>query len=211
MQRVARLGRLEGVAIRRALRLRSLVDAYSLPVTPERERVVSYVTIEALNLWASFARAYYLSSALGARIRAGGRVTVQLQGIRTPGDAITFSVVKIQRRRGTGPWKRRDEPAWHDPNTLLTLFGYLGASNLNEVHRAFGYQTGVFRQLPTFRNFFAHRNEETARKTADIARGYGLSPRLRPSEVLCTRSVGRPQNILADWLDDLRNVIQLMC
>jgi hypothetical protein len=212
MQRVAWLGRLEEVAIRRALRLRSLVDTYSVPVPSDQDRIVSYVTIEALNLWASFARAYYVSSVLGARISAGGKVTVQKRGIRTPGDAITFSVQRLgPRRRAAGPWKRRDEPAWHTPSTLLTLFEDLGASNLKEVQRAFGYQTRVFGQLPTFRNFFAHRNEESAEKTAQIARAYGLSPRLRPSEVLCSRTVGRPQNILADWLDDLRNVMQLMC
>jgi hypothetical protein len=212
MQRVSWLGKLERTAIRRAFRLRRLVEAYSAPLGPEREPIVSYVTIEALNLWTSFARAYYLSCVLGARVRAGQRVTLQQQGIVTVGDAITFSVRRLMRRsRGTGPWKRRDEPTWHDPRTLLKLFRFLGASNLNDLQRAFGYQTLVFAHLPTVRNFFAHRNEETAGKTIQIARGYGLSPRLRPSELLCTRPQGKTQNILSEWLLDLRNVIELMC
>lgn len=212
MRRVPRLGKLQVLATRRALRLRSLVDSYALPVTSDCDRSVSYVAIEALNLWASFARSYYLSCLLGTKQVDGTGVTITIPGIQNVGDAMTFSIRTMKLRLRTGrPRKRRDEPTWHEPHTLLRLLGSVGASTLPNVHAAFAYPTAVFLHLPTFRNFFAHRNEDTARKTARIARRYGLSPKLRPSEILCSKTTGRPQNILADWLDDLRNVIQLMC
>lgn len=49
------------------------------------------------------------------------------------------------------------------------------------------------------------------RECQTIARGVGVSARLRPSDILCSRAPGRPQNVLADWLDDIRNIASLMC
>lgn len=211
MQQVVRLGRLERVAILRALRLRVLLEPCVPPLTVEQERLVSYVTIEALNLWSSFARAYYLSSVLGAKTNAGTKVAVHGQVFRAPGDALGYAIKLLRPHAGPGPWKRRDEPTWHDPQTLLKVYQALSASHLSDVQNAFSYPTLVFARLPTVRNFFAHRNEETARKAAQVARTYGLSPRLRPSDVLCTKLPGRPQAIAADWIDDLCSVISLLC
>lgn len=203
---------LDRVASRRALILRTLVHDYPTAGGSKDDRVVSYVAIEALNLWASFVRSFYLSCVVGVKNRAGQKITISRPGVSTASDAIIFSIRRMK------PWVntaqklyRRDEPTWHDPNTIITLLTALGSSNLSQVHAAFAYPTFVFKHLPTFRNFFAHRNEDTAKKTAQISRSYGMSARLRPSEFLCTKVRRRPQNVLSDWLDDIRNVIGLLC
>ena len=105
----------------------------------------------------------------------------------------------------------RDEPTWHDPTVLLRLVRELNCSSLPQVTTALGYATTAFKDLPVFRNFFAHRNEGTAAKTANVARRCTLSPALRPSEILCARRAGRPQSVLSEWLDDLHNVIVSVC
>lgn len=210
MRPVTCLKTLRVAAMRRDRRLKNLVDSFSLPVTAERDRVVAFVTIETLNLWASFARAYYLSCLLGAKRDTGQRVKVTVPSIRTTTDAIAFAMNLLKPKK-TPPWGRRDEPSWHDPRNLLKLLTECGASNLIQAQAAFSYPTSVFRDLPVVRNFFAHRNEESVRKTADVARSLGVSATLRPSEILCSRLRSRPQNVLSDWLDDLSNVIESLC
>lgn len=211
MRAVAELGRLWKQCARRLVCLRAFVEACQIPVSSEEDRVISYVTIEGVNLWASFVREYYVSCALGARCMAGARVTIAVGGIRNSGDAITFAIRYFMSGKKGPPWQRRDEPVWYRPNTLLQLMQALGTSNMAQVRAGFGYQTPAFTHMPTFRNFFAHRNEETARKVATIASYYGLSSAMRPSGILRSRSWGRPQSVLADWLDDIRQVVGLLC
>ena len=47
-------------------------------------------------------------------------------------------------------------------------------------------------------------------KVRDVARHLGINPNQRGCEIVCSAMGGRPQNILADWLDDLRNVAVLL-
>lgn len=209
MHPVHRLEKLQRCAVRRATCLKRLIDVFPLPSGAELDRVTAFVTIEALSLWSSFARAYYLSCALNAKTVTGIRVTTS-SGINTIPDAIKLSITHFRPYRKP-PWSRKDEPTWHDTNTILTLARLIGASNLAQVQAALSYPTLVFTQLPVARNFFAHRNDDTARKTSNLARDLGLGTKLRPSVMLCQRALGRPQNVLADWLDDIRNVVELIC
>ena len=211
MRPVRHLEKLRKVASRRCVYLKSLVAYLRPPIGSREDRLVAYTCIEALNLWGSFSRSFYISVALGVIDCSGIRVRASSRQ-RAPSDAINIAVTRMRSgRRGSGPWTQRDEPTWHDPRTLIVLFTHLSTSNLNTVQSALSYQTNVFRMLPTFRNFFAHRNEETAGKIKNRARNLGVSPTLRPCEILCTSQPGRSQHVLSDWLDDLRVVINLMC
>lgn len=198
-------------ARRRALLLRSLVDHISGVVTVEEDRLTAFVTIEALNLWNLFCRSFYVSAALGCRDGSGSRVTCSTGGIRSEMDAMTVAIhaVKPRLRGKQGPWSHRDEPPWHDTSSFLSAIQALGPSNLLTVQSALSYPTKAFAYLPTARNFYAHRAMSTAVKVGGIARGYALNPRLRPSEILLSRLPGRPQNLLADWVDDMRAVMSL--
>lgn len=70
----------------------------------------------------------------------------------------------------------------------------------------------MYRFLPLFRNFYAHRNDDTCRKTQTAARQLGIpSGRLRPSQLLSTPVAGAVQPIRLDWLDDIRNLMDLLC
>ena len=213
MRSVVRLKRLRNAGSRRAYSLRTLVDSLKLPPSTEQERVIAYATIEAHNLWASFARAYYLSCVLKARRVSGPNITITQTGLRTVTDGIQHAVRLLKPWVKSGPpFTRRDEPAWHELSTLLKLLASIGASNLSQVQSALSYPTTVFTVLPTVRNFFAHRNDKTARKVANAARSsLGLSAKLKPASVVCSVLPGRPQNVLADWLDDLRAVMALLC
>lgn len=198
-------------AARRSSKLRLLVQDLSPPVGSSEVRIVAYTTIEALNLWAEFERSYYISCCLGCRNRGGRPVTVTATIISVQ-DAIEFAVRTTRSStKATGPWKRRDEPDWLSPEILLKLLRALNSSNLATAQAALSYPSRVFKDLPTVRNFFAHRHEETARKVASVAHSHGLSSRRRPEELMCTRLPSRPENILTDWLDAIRIVAVALC
>lgn len=194
---------LKHTACRRAVRLRRLVETYRPPLTPDQARLVSFVTMEALNLWASFSREFFISCVLGAKREGGGRVTSRTP-VPTKTGAIAFACA--MNRQNTS-----FEPLWRKPAILLSLLSAAGVSNIGQVQTAFSYQTTAFDQLYVARNFFAHRAEGTARKAARIARALGVPTDMKVPEILCTWLPLRPQNILSDWLDDFYNIIELLC
>jgi len=213
VQLVSEFARLRRSANKRLILLRILADSCVQPVTPVVDQRVSFIVIEALNLWASFVRSYYLSCAVMQPLReSGARVTIGLAGIHDSVDALAVSIRTLKPRVTWGPpWSRNDEPAWHAPGTLVTLARAINSSNQPEIAAAFGYSTKVFQYLPSVRNFFAHRNEETADRIVNVARSYRLNPKLRPSEILCSNVPRRPQSLMSDWLDDLRLTVSLLC
>jgi hypothetical protein len=209
---VPHLGRLQTSCLKRLKTFRGEIERCPRPLTKEGDWLVATIAIETLNLWASFARAYYLSCCLRTKRVAGGKVGIAAAGINGAGQAIHFAIQQLKPWLHAGPpWHRRDEPVWHDPQTLLKLSAAIGASNLAQIQAAFGYRTRVFVDLPVFRNFFAHRNDESAGRASTRARYYRLSSQLRPAEILCMAAPGRPQRLMADWLDDMGIVMELLC
>ena len=197
---------------RRLIRLRELVRLRAIPLSDEDDRAFSFVCIEAANLWARYSRSFYLSCAARARDASGVRVAHLTASARTHQDALTVAIHGITPRLlgKSAPWTSRDEPDWRQPAVLDRALFLLGATNLPKVRAAFALPNNVFRDLPTFRNFYAHRGMETANRVRHVARSYALPGDLHPTEILGTRLTGRPQCILADWVDELRQVIDLM-
>lgn len=218
MRAVHSLPRLAEQCEGRLAQLHGLVDV--LPTVPagDDDRVVAYATIEALNLWASFSRAMYLSCVFSARRANGKRVLLgKHKHITSAPQAIDFAIKTLKHRLWKSrrpPWRWSDEPKWYDPSALTRLSPALALSNVSQIQAAFGVSTTVFRHLPTLRNFYAHRGEDTATKVraliADDFPSLGFTSRTTPTEFLCTRLPGRPQNLLADWIDDLRQVVSLL-
>src|ERR1700722_11468589 len=116
---VTHLGKLHCLAVRRALFLRHLIENYAVPVAADRDRTITFVTVEALNLWASFARTFYLSCVLNAKTLSGPKVRLPAPGFQTAAQALDFSVKtfrpRVWQKKQGGPWPRREEPTWHDP------------------------------------------------------------------------------------------------
>jgi hypothetical protein len=210
------------IAAHAEARLESLYNlADSLPQAPDatHDRAVAFCVIETLNTWAGFARSFYLSCVFRARRASGTRVTLGKEThIRRPEQAIAFAVLTI---RGTGyvkgrkgAWRWSDEPKWYDPAVITRISPRLALSNHSQIQKAFGVPTAAFSEMPVLRNFYAHRNEDTANRVRGLIAasyaGYGFSHRTNPSELLCARLPGRPQNLLADHISDIRSVVALL-
>ena len=111
------------------------------------------------------------------------------------------------RNRATKPLK----PNFPDPSNLLSLAAAVGVSNLAQISSALSFGATYVSNLPTVRNFYAHRNDETFRKVQSKAALLGLGTNLRPCEFVCASLPSRPQNLISDWLDEMRLTIELLC
>jgi hypothetical protein len=115
---------------------------------------------------------------------------------------------------GKGPFKppftRWHEPPWHDTSRFIQVANALQPTNLELIHAAVSQNVAVFGELGLVRNFFAHRCEGTATKVRRLARKYSLDPSLHPAELLISRSPGRSQSILKDYIDEMRQVVEMM-
>jgi hypothetical protein len=189
----------------RAWRLIPLIRTTSAPATADADRLVAYVTIEAVNAWASFCRAFYISCAMRAYTASGTRVAVTASGLNTPQDALLLALQRLKGFKKTS-FKRLDEPSWHNVNNLITMLGHIGASNHGVVVAAFGYSTQAFNCLPTLRNFFAHRNADTCGKCHSLAAAIPVSLAKRPADILLHRDYAKPMNLLAEWINDMSQV-----
>jgi hypothetical protein len=94
---------------------------------------------------------------------------------------------------------------------LLRVVDALNPSNAEVIANGLSTLTRAFDDLPIARNFFAHRNEDTAKKVARVARRLGVPAGSRPSDAVVSRLPTRPQNVLADWIDDVRCCVDLVC
>lgn len=209
-ERAPNLDQLATQLRRRTARLIPLVRTVRSPADHEIDRRVAYVTIELLNAWSSFARAFFISSALRARTASGTPVTVMTRGIATPEDAIAIAMRRLKNKKMGGPIPRRQEPSWHSASNVITLVNEIGASNLGTVIAALSYPTQALRCLPIARNFFAHRNGDTAAQCRALCASLSLPPMWRPADVLLQRDYTRPNNLLTEWIVDVVTVADLM-
>lgn len=192
-------------------KLRRLADASSGLPDSEQDRQVAYVVIEAANLWAGFTRSYVLSCALGARRVSRVRVAIGNAAVTKPADVLLIATRQARGPTAPAPVDRRDEPSWHDTAVFLRTCRELRCSHLANVEAALSVQTSVFQHLPTVRNFYAHRNDETSRRALSVGLAYVIANKATPTRMLLAAAARRPQSLILDWLDDMRAVIELMC
>lgn len=176
------------------------------------DRVLGFSVLEAQNTWTNFARSFLLSPLVGARRRSGARVTSANAAATTPGQILQIAVRACKGPLAAAPVDRRDEPAWHDVANFHRACQALALSNLTQIQAALSLPTRVLVDMPSFRNFYAHRNEETAERAIRLVqRQYLIAGGAHPSEVLMLPARARPQALIFDWLDELDVMIDLMC
>lgn len=187
----------------------------SLPsaLPTERELGITYSVVELYNLWYSFSRCLYLSTALGARDSTGSRVVlVNVTRPTSVEDALTLAIRTRQGQQNRRPpWTWRDEPSWAQTRVLLQGLSAIGASNQQQVSNGLSTPTSVFDELPHFRYFFAHRGRETLQRLRPLIRAHSIPSNLRPTDALLTPATVlgtmRTQPLVLDWIDEVSNSI----
>lgn len=202
------------VVVRSLARVRAAVQPALLSSTSASHRrgALAVASIELLNLWNNHVRSYYLSYPIGAFADNGVRLSTATP-LRSIDAALEVAVLRFKpgAQRATYGWNSLDEPRWHDPNVFLTLANHVGASNISSLRSAYSVGTSVLGDLRAFRNYFAHRNQDTRRKLAPVFARLGLPSSVTPSEALRLPAIGRPLPIVVEWIDDLELIADAMC
>jgi hypothetical protein len=83
---------------------------------------------------------------------------------------------------------------------------------VQHIQSALAYPTTFFADMPTIRNFFAHRNKESAYKVLRLASSkYALGHIKEPHDFLRALLPQRPTTLMLDWIDDLKLIAHAMC
>ena len=204
---------LQAVFVRRLRHHRAVIEQTPIGLDGQNEAHVVRATIDCLNSWSEFVRAYYMSCCIRARTRGGVIVSASSSAVGSPSMALA-EAIRITRprvfRRG-GPWTRYDEPTWRDPGTLRRVAQAVGLTNLDRIDVAFSVATNVFEHLPKFRNYFGHRNAETAAAIQRLAPVYYSTMRERPAAILRKPLPSRSTCVLSEFLMDLEGIARVLC
>ena len=176
----------------------------------EADRTASFVCLEALNIWAEFTRTYFVCALANSVTSSGSIVATSFpRGISI--ESALRNIPIVLNRVPSGRLSRRDEPTWHSRRNFLRIAQLVGLTNLGQVQAALSLPSRVIDDLPTVRNFFAHRNQETATKVFRLSRRYGIARVNHPTELVRSVVPGRPATIIEDWLAELDHVVKNMC
>ena len=183
------------------------------------DSVVAFVIIDLDNLWMGIARSLFLSAAFCARDGAGSRIQLsKVTRAQSMDEALTHAIRRCRsanyKAGSKGPWAWREEPPWWKPHTLLEALDEIGASNYQQVSAAMSASPKVLQHLHKFRNFYAHRNRETRANLVEDLRNLQFPTTHTATRALTSPMVDqgsvRPQPLILDWLDDIRNTIEFL-
>lgn len=182
----------------------------------DREVYVSPLVVNLLNSWADFVRTYYVSCALGARTSSGRSVSSSLTGLGLGVNDVIGRAVLLFKPAATvmasGLWDTRDEPAWHDANTLMRLARDFAFTNRSDIDAAFSFGFTAHRNMVVFRNYYAHRNQGTRAKAQRLASGYSIRTNQHPTDVILDVPLSSPGLALIDvWISELDQTVELLC
>lgn len=183
----------------------------------KRELLISPLVINTLNSWSLFIRTYFISCSLGARSNNGIHVTSSINiPKQTSIDNVIGLAVTLFKKNAqpssSGHWDTRDEPKWHDSNTIIKAASHYKFSNTNDINTAFSFGFTAHKNLVVFRNYYAHRNRGTKQKAQNIAAQYGIRTNQHPTEILLDYPLTSPSvSLLETWRGEFEQTISLLC
>lgn len=176
------------------------------------DRLITYVVIQTQTEWAEFVRSFLLSCISGATRQNGHAVTVKLATARRQSEMMRLAlVIQTHGRKNKPPRRRRDEPAWHSTNLLVQLAARIGLSNEPTISAAVSTGSTVFGGLPTLRNFYAHRNQDSKQNALLELQRLAVPLFAHPTLSLLAAPAGSTSPLVVDWIADLHASVGLMC
>ena len=173
-------------------------------------RDLLFVSIEATNCWRNFLRSYFLSSALTGFTTSNTSVAAD-HSLSTETDAMTLAIRTLRPGLATKnpPWDYHQEPDWLSSGNVARLLADLACSHSSDFNSAISLGGSSRQELTIFRNFMAHRNEDTARKMRNLAQTLLVRGDIDPSLIPLQQKRGR-DTILTEWIAELEIIISLV-
>lgn len=196
MRAASDLTKLHDAIQRRLTRLRHAFA--SVPGRPLKDRnfVIATCVIELDNMSMSGVREFTFSTLTKARTVLGHRVSVnRMFANEEEISAFLLSVlnsVAYAKLGAPAGIKRHKEPKVRDPKQTEKILNACNATNLPSLQNALALNVGLFRDLATVRNFYAHRNQDTFRKVREKANNMGVAVIRHPDDLVQALVIGRP-------------------
>lgn len=189
--------------------LRSILAQALNGVPAEIGLRAAFVTIEGLNLWSEFARDYLRCALYHDATRSGKPLTTRFPR-GTPLEQALRQIPSVLRKKPGSQLTRMHEPAWHSRRYFLKTARLAGLSTVLEVQAAFALPIRFTEDLHIARNFFAHRNAETAAGVRRLGGRYAILRVGHPCDLILGTEPGRPVVVLEDWLAEVEIVVDHM-
>jgi len=193
----------------RLVRFRSILGRVLRRSPGDGDVWAAFVTIEGLNLWAEFARDYFRCALRHDATRSGQLLTTKFPRGTSLEKALRQIPSALRKNSGT-ELKRIHEPAWHSRRYFLKTVRLAGLSTVAQVEAAFALPVRFTKDLHVARNFFAHRNSETAAEVRRLGPRYSILRVRHPCDLILGTEPGRPVVVLEDWLAEVEMVVDHM-
>ena len=213
MNRCKNLRKLRTSFIARIERLERRLSVSAGLAPHQQDPVVAYVTIETLNAWAQFSKAFYLSCVINAATESRVKISVTPQGMST-NDAIGTAIVRFKKYatpNSLGEWARRDEPAWHDPNVLLEVCRTVNCSLYGQIQPPFLWGSAFLLTCRCSETSTVTEIVRVRRVAQRIAPLYLVPTALRPSEILLRKKPAASASLLLEWMAELKITSEFIC
>ena len=155
-----------------------------------------------------YLRYLYLSICFGIQTRTGSVIRPPGVIIDSVNDALTVAIwadnSKTVFRREQ--WRPRDEPDWSQPATLQRSLRAIALPEEPQITAALSTGTRFYYDLPTVRNFYAHKGRGSALSVKNVMKNYPVPTGLSPTAFLQHPGPRRPATVLETWLDDMASV-----
>lgn len=175
---------------------------------------LTHLILELDNLYIESLRAFTLASMGGARCRSG-QSTNPTTRFMDQGQAAAFILQTLNptafaKLGAPGTVNRKKEPSIRNLADVEKVLSRLGTTNVPSVRTAAAYPSTFVDLLPTFRNFFAHRNQDTTRKVKTKIRSLGVVASEHPANLLFAMIPTRPVRVCEDWFLEMRDLFDAL-
>ena len=102
---------------------------------------------------------------------------------------------------------RRDEPTIRDPSLWAQFFTKLGSSPPRDFGNAISLNIQVYGEIAVFRNFYAHRGQDTLQHVASQFPQLSVGLAKHPDELVTSTSAGVSQAKYPQWSDEVKQFL----
>ncbi|WP_210166256.1 hypothetical protein [Methylobacterium sp. Leaf102] len=200
-------------------RLRYLNNTYasrSSLGSAQQNALLSFCVVELDNIIINLHREFLVSALSTKCVTCGGAQVTHNQSLASSDEAMLYVMSVLEPNRFKKNYKstvvlsRRDETKIRDPLKLQTLSIDCRLSNYNSIVNALSLNSTVFAEIAVFRNFYAHRNSQTAKAVFAFCRNLGIATVDDAWDAVTLQPPGRPLNIYQSWITDLSNFAELL-
>ena len=192
---------------RRLWRFKIIFNSILFGIEYQSRINVSYLIIETDNLIKSAAREFIVSTLLGTRTRNRMRTKTAVS-LNSHGEVYAYILSVLNSKKFINANLPKtislyETPTIRSGHDIHKVLAASCASNIDSLNNALALNFNFFDDVPTLRNFYAHRNSDTFSKVRRKSLNWGIGRILHADDLVLSRRPGRPVSVFEDWLTEV--------